>query len=199
MKFDETANYLDVAGVKSKNSVPNGTIMRIKEGSPTSWPSEINNFGIGEMTTSGLAMNVVDKGDVYRVIVFAGFQENVSNDQLLTVIALEDNLVHKQSNYISGNDSEKDQYPFWYGESNPVKNYSHQHVAVGFVSSLAGEIIGKSEAMKGMTVRREFEISKNVFSNSKNGSFVAILLDGNQSTVANCQSVKVSEGQKGFE
>ncbi len=198
MAFSGAGSYLTASGDKG-GGVPRGMFMR-SDLYPGYWnESAYSGAKGGTKTTSGLAIDMVEDGDNYKITVYAGFASAASNDQMITVLATEDDIDGKQANYLSGNADFQTSHPYWYGESGTISPFSHQHVVRAVISADAGETIPSADASAGAIVSKEFTVAKSTFADATKGHIVVLLLDGDQATVANCQSVKVSDMQKAFD
>jgi hypothetical protein len=136
-----------------------------------------NNAGLGLALSSTVANGTIN------LDVNMKFAQNYSGLKLV-VYVLENHLIHSQANYTS-----------YYGATNPVPTYEHNHVLRHNITNLLGDLITES-TMAGQSVTKSFSIPvpTNV-SNPDNISFVAFIVNSDNSAL-NARAVEKNEIQE---
>ncbi len=150
---------------------------------PHTNPNQVVNLTIGENVKLGLAINTTNVGSTINLDVKTKFASDFSNLKLV-VCVLENNLIFNQTNYTN-----------YFGATNPIVNFEHDHVLRGFFTDLFGDAIPNSEVLNGKTFSRNFSLAMPAsIANISNIEFVAFVVDSNNK-VLNVRSAGLNENQ----
>jgi thiol-disulfide isomerase/thioredoxin len=146
------------------------------------WVSQAVNLTTGTNPRLGLAMNTSVAGNAATVEVKVKFGKDFSNLKLV-VYAVEDNLIHDQTNYTT-----------YFGGGSTISAFEHDNVLRGVVSS---DILG--EAITGSTLNnteytKTFNYTIPGAVNTANVRFVAFVIDSTNKAV-NSRAAGANENQ----
>jgi thiol-disulfide isomerase/thioredoxin len=152
------------------------------------FPEDSNIQQVKNLTSSncglGLAMNSTIANGIISLDVKLKLAQNYSNVRLV-VYLLENHLIYDQRNYTN-----------FYGSSNvpDYVDFEHNHVLRNTLTAILGDPITE-ETLFGKTIVKRFSLPVPVvISNPENISFVAFVVDENN-TVVNCRDSEVSQNQ----
>jgi Outer membrane protein Omp28 len=150
---------------------------------PHTNPNQAVNLTLGENIKLGLALNTINVGNAINLDVKTKFAADFSNLRLVVCI-LENNLIYNQTNYTS-----------YFGASNPIINFDHDHVLRAYFTDLFGDTISNSETLNGKIYSRNFSIAMPAnITNNANIEFVAFVVDSNNKVI-NVRSAGLNENQ----
>ena len=137
-----------------------------------------NNCGLG------LAMNSTITNGLISLDVELKFAQNYSNIKLV-VYLLENHLIYDQRNYTD----------YFGTENNPtIHDFEHNHVLRTSITNILGDPITE-ETLFGKTITKSYSLAiPSSVSNSENLSFVAFVVDENN-TVINCRASEGNQNQ----
>lgn len=137
-----------------------------------------NNCGLG------LAMNSIIVNGLISLDVELKLAQNYSNIKVV-VYLLENHLIYDQRNYTD----------YFGAENNPtIHDFEHNHVLRTSMTNILGDPITE-ETLFGKTITKSYSLAiPSSVSNSENLSFVAFVIDENN-TVINCRSSEGNQNQ----
>lgn len=109
--------------------------------------TQVINFTQGANPKLGLAMDVELVNQQLQIEVKTQFSQNFSNLRLV-VYVLENGLIYDQENYTT-----------YFGGTNPIPNFRHDHVLRACLTPLLGEPIAENQTQVGQTFTRNFNVS----------------------------------------
>jgi thiol-disulfide isomerase/thioredoxin len=137
-----------------------------------------NNCGLG------LAMNSIIVNGLISLDVELKLAQNYSNIKVV-VYLLENHLIYDQRNYTD----------YFGAENNPtIHDFEHNHVLRTSITNILGDPITE-ETLFGKTITKSYSLAiPSSVSNSENLSFVAFVIDENN-TVINCRASEGNQNQ----
>lgn len=146
----------------------------------TSYIQEVKNL-LSNNCGLGLAMNSNVANGIISLNVKVKFAQNFTNLKLV-VYVLENKLLYKQENYTT-----------YYGNVNPVLNFTHNHVLRKSLTELLGNSLTGTTFNETVSTNFSVSIPTNV-TNPVNMYFVAFVVDQNN-LVVNVRAAKQNEDQ----
>lgn len=146
--------------------------------------TQVINLTQGVNPKLGLAMSVVQINEQLQVQVKTQFSQNFSNLRLV-VYVLENGLIYDQENYTT-----------FFGGTNPIPNFVHDHVLRACLTPLMGEPIAENQSQVGQTFTRNFNVPlpANISDPSKI-EIVAFITNGNDHKTINVRKAIPGEQQ----
>jgi hypothetical protein len=156
------------------------------------FPEDLNIQQVKNLTSNncglGLAMHSTITNGTISLDVNVKFAQNYSNLRLV-VYLLENHLIYNQRNYTN-----------FYGSSNvpDYVGFEHNHVLRTTLTSILGDAI-TGETLFGKTIKKTFSVAvPAVIANPENISFVAFVIDENN-TALNCRETDLGNLPQTFE
>ncbi|MGB0185570.1 MAG: Omp28-related outer membrane protein [Flavobacteriaceae bacterium] len=166
---------------------PTGMLNRTTE---WNYPEPNNISQVVNMTSGqsdvGLALNPSLNGNTMNIDVSVKFGgEFFASSAKLVVYVLEDNLYFNQTNYTS-----------YYGGSDPIVNFEHNHVLRASLTNLLGDEIPSSE----FTADNVYEVNFNLavpsnVTNTEKMSVVAVVINGSTNAAINVRGADFGDAQ----
>lgn len=139
----------------------------------------------------GLAINSSLSGNSLNITVKVGFATDNVPGARLVVTLLEDNLIHPQYNYYSGQNVTCDPEYDYSNMPQPIPGFRHDHVLLKSYTDIYGDIIPEDQISDGSTWmwNQTVSLPSNV-TNSQNLTIVAFVL-GNGDQISNREAINV--------
>jgi thiol-disulfide isomerase/thioredoxin len=169
---------------------PKGILNRITRWTPLEQNNipQVLNLTQGENPKLGVAMDVQVGSSSITLDVKVQFSNDFEHLKLVVFI-LENGLIYDQVNY----------YSQFYGGSNPIPAFEHNHVLRASITPLLGENIPNNQTVTGNTYIRNFQVAiPPSIQNINKLEFVAFVTDGNTNRALNVRKA-VHGDQQSFE
>jgi len=136
--------------------------------------TQVINFTQGANPKLGIAMDVAIVNQNLQIDVRTQFSQNFS-DLRLVVYVLENGLIYDQENYTN-----------FFGGTNPIPNFVHDHVLKACLTPLMGETIPSNSSQVGQTFTRNFDVPLPAnISNTSKIEVVAFITNGSDHKALN--------------
>lgn len=189
---DMEMRYSNVGAMKSKFGVT---------GFPTAFTDRSRGFElnvslddlIGKKSNVGIEISSTYSGNEANVNVDVNFNSPISEKLKIVVYLLENGLVYKQENYLTGRAGyEKSEF---YTAPGTINNYEHNHVLRKASTDVFGDEVPTNNSSNGNKYSKSYSINLSGYKPGNCDIVVFVLYDDNQSKsgVINTQKVKLGE------
>lgn len=176
----------ELEAILNMSGYPKALLNRMTRWSPLEQNNvtQVINFTQGANPKLGLAMDVIVVNQNLQLEVRTQFSQNFSNLRLV-VYVLENGLIYDQENYTT-----------FFGGTNPIPNFTHEHVLRACLTPLMGEPIPSSSTQVGQTFTRSFNVPLPAnISNTSKMEVVAFITNGSDHKAINVRKAVPGDSQ----